>query len=590
MRTLHRDLSYRTIVMAGIALLPAVAFAQEPLKLNVPYRCEDGVTRTVTSCVTNARGGEVCYWKEQQGGQTNERYNIRSQMDGWLKTCKAPDAAPAPAAQPAAATTASTRLSPTPNPPYLAGFPSVDKVKSDVRGANAVDTLARQVATLEQLAGFLRRMQMAPGRAYMQFTPDEQQLLAAYNGAASQMADGYTRTASAADAKTFQNLEGKYSLLDPTTVTSSLALLSPATRAQFDQINRAAGAEAQARADRINGTVNGQAPPPQPPQSSNASAPGRNDPGTLAARRCLELGGTELECAAKGLSIGFDDLTGIHLNALLAADTPRGIRIGGTFKTTSGEMLGFDEKVVNVASCGKLVPQSRAYSVTRRGDALQVEIGTAPKPLALTLGADGRFAGPPSFALEGEVIVGYQSVYVEQRRTSDNSVVVGSGHYEQRPIFEARTERCAFGSLGASAPTYAQSSVPALVGAIAQGQPDPASKRPETAQAPAGPRMSGTYAAAGGLRIEFQPTQAVLDCGDAHVVQPYATKNQADAFRVTIQNGNAAVALTLRPDGALSGSGSVDVTGRVVSGTDANGVTFAPRSARCNVGVLTPQQ
>jgi len=27
-----------------------------------------------------------------------------------------------------------------------------------------------------------------------------------------------------------------------------------------------------------------------------------------------------------------------------------------------------------------------------------------------------------------------------------------------------------------------------------------------------------------------------------------------------------------------------------VSGTDANGVTFAPRSARCNVGVLTPQQ
>jgi hypothetical protein len=39
MRTPHRVLSYLTTVMAGIALVPAAAFAQEPLKLNVPrYR------------------------------------------------------------------------------------------------------------------------------------------------------------------------------------------------------------------------------------------------------------------------------------------------------------------------------------------------------------------------------------------------------------------------------------------------------------------------------------------------------------------------------------------------------------------------
>jgi hypothetical protein len=31
------------------------------------------------------------------------------------------------------------------------------------------------------------------------------------------------------------------------------------------------------------------------------------------------------------------------------------------------------------------------------------------------------------------------------------------------------------------------------------------------------------------------------------------------------------------------------VSGRVATGTDATGVTYAPRTAQCNVGVLTPQ-
>ena len=43
---------------------------------------------------------------------------------------------------------------------------------------------------------------------------------------------------------------------------------------------------------------------------------------------------------------------------------------------------------------------------------------------------------------------------------------------------------------------------------------------------------------------------------------------------------------TLRPDGALEGSGTVDVAGRLVTGVTDSGVTFAPHTERCAVSTL----
>jgi len=201
---------------------------------------------------------------------------------------------------------------------------------------------------------------------------------------------------------------------------------------------------------QATGTPTAQAGAPQPAQTGNTQFV-RNDPGTVAVRRCLELGGSDLECIAKGLTTGLSDLSGVNTDALVASNTPDGIRLGRTFKTAGGEALGFNEDVVNIASCGKLEPEGHNYSVTKRGEMLQVEIATPPKPLAVTLGPDGRLTGPAPFPLDGQVIVGYQTVWVEQRRGSDNTVIPGSGHSEQRPIYEKRTEQCAFGSLGATA-------------------------------------------------------------------------------------------------------------------------------------------
>ena len=105
--------------------LSCVASAQEPLQFNVPYHCPDGTDKVITHCQSNARG-EVCVWRDEKNGQLiGERFNIRSQMDGWLKICKVQGKPGASAVtQPAAQPSAPTALPTGPlNPPYLGGMP-----------------------------------------------------------------------------------------------------------------------------------------------------------------------------------------------------------------------------------------------------------------------------------------------------------------------------------------------------------------------------------------------------------------------------------------------------------------------------------
>src|SRR5688572_29022430 len=111
----------RVVTFVGCLVVPALASAQQPLQFNVPYSCQDGVTRIISRCEKNARGGEVCFWREGKNGQLDsERYNVRGQMDGWLAMCKAPPAQPAPppaAARPAAPSPAAPQATAPPPMP-----------------------------------------------------------------------------------------------------------------------------------------------------------------------------------------------------------------------------------------------------------------------------------------------------------------------------------------------------------------------------------------------------------------------------------------------------------------------------------------
>ena len=105
-----------------------------------------------------------------------------------------------------------------------------------------------------------------------------------------------------------------------------------------------------------------------------------------------------------------------------------------------------------------------------------------------------------------------------------------------------------------------------------------------------GLRMDGQYAGQDGFDVEFYPTSAVIACRDAAVSRDYTVSASAGHVLVNIQNGATQLVLELRPDGTLTGSGSVKVDGRIVTGQDASGnIAFRPVTDTCRVGVLTPK-
>jgi hypothetical protein len=55
-------------VTVGIAATVAAGvLAQDAMQLNVPYRCPDGATRTITRCQTTAQD-DSCTWREERTG------------------------------------------------------------------------------------------------------------------------------------------------------------------------------------------------------------------------------------------------------------------------------------------------------------------------------------------------------------------------------------------------------------------------------------------------------------------------------------------------------------------------------------------
>ena len=205
------------IAIAG-ALFASILAAQEPLQLNVPYHCPDGTDNIITRCATNARGGTICVWRTEKNGQlVGERFNIRSQMDGWLKICKVQGAQ---AGKPGAAANQATppgRASNQPsqpgalNPPYLSEMPSVEKVKWEIQGSSPDDTLARQVAVFVYLPHIVERRK-DPRRKYGDITDDEARIVGAYNLAAYEMSQAYAKSHTPEETKNFGFAHGKYEM------------------------------------------------------------------------------------------------------------------------------------------------------------------------------------------------------------------------------------------------------------------------------------------------------------------------------------------------------------------------------------------
>ena len=101
--------------------------------------------------------------------------------------------------------------------------------------------------------------------------------------------------------------------------------------------------------------------------------------------------------------------------------------------------------------------------------------------------------------------------------------------------------------------------------------------------------MNGHYMSQGGLALEFAADGVVLDCGAAHVRQPYIVVNAPNQLLVTVNNGASPFTLAVQPNGTLAGSGSADVVGRVVTGSTQNEIAYAAKTGRCAIGTVVPK-
>jgi hypothetical protein len=88
------------------------------------------------------------------------------------------------------------------------------------------------------------------------------------------------------------------------------------------------------------------------------------------------------------------------------------------------------------------------------------------------------------------------------------------------------------------------------------------------------------------LNIDFEGDLATLECGRAHAAEPYTVENAAGHITIRVQNEAGPFSLVLQPDGTLAGAGSINVSGKVLTGHNGDQMTYAPVSGQCAIGSL----
>jgi hypothetical protein len=302
------------------------------------------------------------------------------------------------------------------NPAYLSDMPSVERVKAEIKGSDPTDTLARQVAVFTYLSQYIQRIKY--NRTVSgPYTPDEQRVMGAYSLAAYQITQAYAKSHTPEEAKAFERLHGRYEMDSAFYNDWSKQLIGTQTAAAYKGAERGLAATAKAQLDEQK-RANEEA------RAATGGANGgfSNDPGRVASRRCLELGGSELQCLGQGLSTGVLGLFGMSQSPVVQGPSYTGLTLTGQFKSGNGIDAEFNDRTVSLIHCGKLVPDPHAYTIQRNGSEILIHVRNSPSSLSFVLGPDGRLRGPASAEVAGRVITGYSRVWVPNPVTP--------GHYE----------------------------------------------------------------------------------------------------------------------------------------------------------------
>ena len=581
-------------VLVAFAFIVSLSAQQSSAPQDGVYNCTNGFILTISRC-GKVQGVDACYFNIENKGQV--LMDTRGSLDGVnniLAKCKDP-------AEAAQTGTSKSGPSAARNPAYLSEMPPPDRILAEIKGKDVEDTGERQMGAFRALVQMIDDMAWGLGHRYVNdadsraATPDERRLRFGYETAYADLWHKVT------------NKEGQVYDHDVQLRNELLSkFFSENFRAQYFQSNKNEAAEYKAFQEKMSPT------PAATNQAAGSDArPGMaSDAGSLAVHHCIESGRSQIECITEGFKVGMGDLAGKDsiLTKAMQDNKDPGLRVTGVYSAADAGMMFSQDRVK--FSCGGLMSEDRLYSVQLSGTQVKVTIASAPKPLVFSY-KDGKIEGPGAMDVAGRVQtggpatngIGYKSV--PQRKLIDSSDVSNypqdKVHFEGGQFYvdqqittmqqtqtahyeipsEPKTVRCNIGVVSATAKTAKIADITTTV-LGSEG-----SKSQNTAP---GLRMNGTYAAQGGLKIEFRADSATIECGEARNSEGYAVVPESGRLVVKFQNGAALFILTLQPNGTLAGSGSVEVNGRIVTGHNGNEILYAQRNERCSLGTLAPNK
>jgi hypothetical protein len=330
-------------------------------------------------------------------------------------------------------------------------------------------------------------------------------------------------------------------------------------------------------------------------------------PEERAITRCVTSGRLPATCTGNSVLGAFSQMVGQVLPSA-AKEPPSGPNMAGVFEGPGKWRLDFIDGGVLV-NCAFLSPDQHNYKIEFKNDRTVIVIDTTPKPLVLTLKADGTIVGPGPLTIDGVVASGYKSdgpdpnassgytdkygISLSNQQASSTSELYSNGQPYYGHInsggghttFASKTATCAAQNLsskdaGVGVQTMQTDLLKAMFGGD-KGLPTPP-----------GIRMRGIYAASTGFSVQFFPESAVLGCGpDAARAYPYTVVADGTKAVIHVNASDHPLTLTFKPDGSLDpgATGAYQVHGRTVTGQNDDGdFTFAPMEQSCNLAVLTP--
>jgi hypothetical protein len=217
--------------------------------------------------------------------------------------------------------------------------------------------------------------------------------------------------------------------------------------------------------------------PPPGPQGQTFGAPQPSqDPETRRMNRCITAGRPPSTCLGNAIGGHFMGMATSMLSSLVpdvVGKQTTGPQMAGAFEGKGDWRLEFVEASVLI-TCAGMHPEQHTYSIAFTNNRAVLTIQSTPKPVVLTINAEGLLTAPSPIVVDGSIPAG--------SRLETNY----DGTTTTKYLYRAVTRTCAQPSLTSKgvAPTVVSQAQNVLTGMLSDGETGPPT--------PAGLRMNGT--------------------------------------------------------------------------------------------------